>query len=84
MLCVSVLFNRERETVPGSVPENGSGGSGSAFGSWENTETVPTVPLPVPVWFLDPPERLEAPYRAILRYYRCDTPYCAIVFKGVY
>ena len=23
-----------------------------------------------------------APYRAILRYYRCDTPYCAILFRG--
>ena len=23
-----------------------------------------------------------APYRAILRYYRCDTPYCAILLKG--
>ena len=23
-----------------------------------------------------------APYRAILRYYRCDTPYRAILFKG--
>ena len=23
-----------------------------------------------------------APYRAILRYYRCDTPYCAILFKA--
>ena len=23
-----------------------------------------------------------APYRAILRYYRCDTPYSAILFKG--
>ena len=27
---------------------------------------------------------LVAPYRAILRYYRCDTPYCAILFKGGY
>ena len=26
---------------------------------------------------------LVAPYRAILRYYRCDTPYRAILFKGV-
>ena len=26
---------------------------------------------------------LVAPYRAILRYYHCDTPYCAILFKGV-
>ena len=25
---------------------------------------------------------LVAPYRAILRYYRCDTPYGAILFKG--
>ena len=25
---------------------------------------------------------LVAPYRAILRYYRCDTPYRAILFKG--
>ena len=25
---------------------------------------------------------LVAPYRAILRYYRCDTPYRAIVFQG--
>ena len=25
---------------------------------------------------------LVAPYRAILRYYRCDTPYRAIPFKG--
>ena len=25
---------------------------------------------------------LVAPYRAILRYYRCDTPYCAILFRG--
>ena len=25
---------------------------------------------------------LMAPYRAILRCYRCDTPYCAILFKG--
>ena len=25
-----------------------------------------------------------APYRAILRYYRCDTPYRAILFKGSY
>ena len=23
-----------------------------------------------------------APYRAILRYYPCDTPYCEILFKG--
>ena len=23
-----------------------------------------------------------APYRAILRYYRCDAPYCAILFEG--
>ena len=28
-------------------------------------------------------ESLVAPYRAILRYYRCDTPYRAILFKGV-
>ena len=27
-------------------------------------------------------EALVAPYRAILRYYRCDTPYRAIPFKG--
>ena len=27
-------------------------------------------------------ETLVAPYRAILRYYRCDTPYCAILFQG--
>ena len=26
---------------------------------------------------------LEAPYRAILQYYRCDTPYRAILFKGI-
>ena len=26
--------------------------------------------------------RLVAPYRAILRYYRCDTPYRAIPVKG--
>ena len=26
---------------------------------------------------------LVAPYRAILRYYRCDTPYRAMLFKGV-
>ena len=25
---------------------------------------------------------LVAPYRSILRYYRCDTPYCAILLKG--
>ena len=25
---------------------------------------------------------LVAPYRAILRYYRCDTPYRSILFKG--
>ena len=25
---------------------------------------------------------LVAPYRAILRYYRCDTPYRAILLKG--
>ena len=28
------------------------------------------------------PSSLVAPYRAILRYYRCDTPYRAILFKG--
>ena len=27
---------------------------------------------------------LVAPYRAILRYYRCDTPYRAILLKGSY
>ena len=27
------------------------------------------------------PSNLVAPYRAILRYYRCDTPYRAILFK---
>ena len=26
---------------------------------------------------------LVAPYRAILRYYRCDTPYCSIPSQGV-
>ena len=26
---------------------------------------------------------LVAPYRAILRYYRCDTPYCAILIREV-
>ena len=29
-----------------------------------------------------PPPPLVAPYRAILRYYRCDTPYRAILFQG--
>ena len=28
------------------------------------------------------PHNLVAPYRAILRYYRCDTPYRAILFQG--
>ena len=27
-------------------------------------------------------DALVAPYRAILRYYRCDTPYRAILFEG--
>ena len=27
---------------------------------------------------------LVAPYRATLRYYRCNTPYRAILFKGGY
>ena len=26
---------------------------------------------------------LVAPYRAILRYYRCDTPYRAVLYNGV-
>ena len=29
------------------------------------------------------PVNLVAPYRALLRYYRCDTPYRAIVFREI-
>ena len=35
-----------------------------------------------PIAGVDACEILVAPYRAILRYYRCDNPYRAILFKG--
>ena len=46
--------------------------------------------FPVPVRFLRRPVTVQsfrsghlvAPYRAILRYYRCDTPYRAMLFQG--
>ena len=47
--CVSIQFNRKGR-FRFRFLENGSGGSGSAFGSWE--KTVPTVP----VRFLSHPE----------------------------
>ena len=44
----------------------------------------PIVVEPVSLKTLNPNllKYLVAPYRAILRYYRCDTPYSAILFKG--
>ena len=38
----------------------------------------------VPLTISHSPTGLVGPYRAILRYYRCDTPYRAILFKGSY
>ena len=38
--------------------------------------------LSIPVCIQDLIPGLVAPYRAILRYYRCDTPSRAILFKG--
>ena len=35
LFCVSVEFNRERR-FRFRFPKNGSGGSGSSFGSWKN------------------------------------------------
>ena len=45
----------------------------------------PSKPCKITLW-RDPRKLLGylvAPYRAILRYYRCDTPYRAILFQGV-
>ena len=43
--------------------------------------TVMTQKLMICIW-ASACSTLVAPYRAILRYYRCDTPYRAILFKG--
>ena len=46
------------------------------FRGWPNP-----ICLPFFLSFALGPKHLVAPYRAIVRYYRCDTPYRAILFK---
>ena len=41
----------------------------TSCGEFASTRQACTIPL-------------VAPYRVILPYYRCDTPYCAMLFKG--
>ena len=58
----------------------GDGDEGSCGGvvPCQVSRMVPLTPKLMCFWL----SALVAPYCAILRYYRCDTPYRAILFKG--